>query len=169
VPPLLRLLALAGIFDTLAFVGYWVYLSRGLTGQLVRYASFEAAVRLTCILVGSTWGVIGVAAGYALSPALTWPISLWWLSRLAPIPVRQLLGGAVRILVLAAGVAASSCAGARVLAEAPVGVTLLGAAAAGLAAYAVLCSAVGPMRRDLWSVFEVVRLAAGRGSGRPAG
>jgi PST family polysaccharide transporter len=167
VPPLLRFLALAGIFETLALVGYWVYLSRGLTGQLVRYASFEAAVRLACILVGSSWGVEGVAAGYALSPALTWPISLWWLSRFAPMPVRQLLGGALRVLVVCAGVAGSSFAGAHALADAPAALALAGAGAAALLAYAVLCSAVAPLRRDLQSVVLVVRLAVRRRTAQP--
>jgi PST family polysaccharide transporter len=167
VPPLLRFLALAGIFETLALVGYWVYLSRGLTGQLVRYASFEAAVRLACILVGSSWGVEGVAAGYALSPALTWPISLWWLSRFAPMPVRQLLGGALRVLVVCAGVAGSSFAGAHALADAPAALALAGAGAAALLAYAVLCSVVAPLRRDLQSVVQVVRLAVRRRTAQP--
>ena len=164
VPPLLRFLALAGIFDTLAFVGYWVYLSRGLTAQLLRYATFEAVVRLVCILVGSLWGVTGVAAGYAVSPALTWPISLWWLSRLAPIPVRQLLGGALRILVVAAGVATGSFAGAQ-LAEGSAAVLALAAGVAGgAAAYVLLCAVVAPLRRDVASVVGVVRLAVRRRS-----
>lgn len=164
VPPLLRFLALAGIFDTLAFVGYWVYLSRGLTGQLFRYAGFEAAVRLTCIIVGSVWGVTGVAAGYALAPALTWPVSLWWLSRLAPIPVRQLLAGALRILVVAAGAASGSWAGTVLAGGAPAGVMLAAAVLSGAVCYAVLCTAVRPFRRDVQSVLDVARLAIARRS-----
>jgi O-antigen/teichoic acid export membrane protein len=162
VAPLLRLLALAGIFDTLAFVGYWVYLSRGLTSELLRYATFEAVVRLVCILVGSVWGVTGVAAGYALSPALTWPISLWWLSRMAPIPVRALLAGALRVLVVAAGVAGGSFAGAGLADGLPAVLSLVAAVAGGAAAYCALCSAVGPLRRDLGAVVDVARLAARR-------
>ena len=164
VPPLLRFLALAGIFDTLAFVGYWVYLSRGLTSQLLRYASFEAAVRLVCILVGSTWGVTGVAAGYALSPALTWPISLWWLSRMAPIPVRDLMAGALRILVVAGGVAAGSATCAHLLADRPAWLSLVAAVAGGAAVYGLLCAVLPPLRRDLVSVVDLVRLAARRRS-----
>ena len=162
VTPLLRLLALAGIFDTLAFVGYWVYLSQGLTGQLVRYAAFEAVVKLVCILVGSTWGVVGVAAGYALAPALTWPVSLWWLSRLTPIPVRELLGGALRVLAVAAVVAAGSYAAAGSTGHLPAGLTLGLAVAAGAAAYAAIAAVVPAVRRDVLAVVAVVRLAARR-------
>ncbi|MBF4630511.1 lipopolysaccharide biosynthesis protein [Clavibacter michiganensis subsp. phaseoli] len=98
VAPILRLLAVAGIFQTLAFVGYWVYVSRGLTGDLFRYSLVSATIKIACILLGSTGGVLGIAIGYAVAPALSWPISIWWLSRRAPIPTRRLYAGAGRIL-----------------------------------------------------------------------
>ncbi len=48
VVPILRLLAIAGIFQTLAYVGYWVYLSRNLTGDLLRFTLVSAVVRVAC-------------------------------------------------------------------------------------------------------------------------
>jgi PST family polysaccharide transporter len=162
VPPLLRFLALAGIFDTLAFVGYWVYLARGLTSQLIRYALVEAAVRLVCIVVGSSWGVVGVAAGYALSPALTWPLSLWWLSRLAPIPVRQLWAGALRILVVTSGVALAGAGVTLLMPESRPIVVLASACLAGLTVYGLLCVGVPALRHDLREVVELARLALAR-------
>ena len=62
VTPILRLLAVAGIFQTLAYVGYWVYLSRNLTADLLRFTIIEAAIKAACILGGSHWGIVGVAA-----------------------------------------------------------------------------------------------------------
>jgi O-antigen/teichoic acid export membrane protein len=159
VAPLLRLLALASVFQTLAFVGYWVYLSRGLTAALVRYSLFETAVRLTCLVVGSNWGVVGVAAGFAVAPALTWPVSLWWLSRLAPIPVRSLLGAALRILLVTLAVAAGSWGAADAVPGLPAALQLLIAGVGGVAALLGLMLCAPVLRRDLRDVREVVQLA----------
>jgi O-antigen/teichoic acid export membrane protein len=157
VAPVLRLMAVGGICQTLAFVGYWVYLSRGLTRQLIQYSLFETAVRLVCIVVGSTWGVVGVAAGFAVAPALTWPVSLWWLSRLAPIPLRELVHGALRILALTATVTASSWAAVRALDAAPALLSMGAALLAGAAGYAAVVAIVRPCRRDLLAVLDAVR------------
>ncbi|MBJ7453928.1 MAG: lipopolysaccharide biosynthesis protein, partial [Blastococcus sp.] len=162
VAPILRLLAIGGICQTLAFVGYWVYLSRGLTAQLVRYSLIETAVRLACIAVGSAWGVVGVAAGFALAPALTWPFSLWWLSRMAPIPLGALLSGALRVLLVAAATAASSWAATLAGDGWPATAQLCAALTAGAGGYALVCAAVPPFRRDLAGVLHVVRLAVRR-------
>jgi PST family polysaccharide transporter len=107
--PLLRLLAISAIFQTLAFVGYWVYVSRGLGRSLFRFSIVSAAVRIACIVIGSHWGVVGVATGFMIGPAINWPISIGWLSRVTTIPTRRVYLGAGRVLGLvavAAGVTA---------------------------------------------------------------
>jgi O-antigen/teichoic acid export membrane protein len=104
--PLLQLLAICAIFETLAFVGYWVYVSRGLGKSLFRFSMVSAAIQITCILVGSQWGVVGVAFGYMLGPAITWPLSIGWLSRVTEIPTRGLYLGASRVLGLVIACAA---------------------------------------------------------------
>ena len=73
--------------QTLAYIGFWVYVSRGLATQLFRYTVLTLFLQLACISIGSIWGVVGVAAGYATAAVLEWPLSLMWLSRLTPIPV----------------------------------------------------------------------------------
>lgn len=105
--PLLQLFAVAGIARNLAFVGYWVYVVRGLSGSLFRFSLATAAIPVICIVVGSQWGVIGVAAGFAVAPWLTWPISLFWLSRVTTVPTRALFTGALRIISVA-GVSAGA-------------------------------------------------------------
>ena len=45
VEPILRLLAVAGMFQTLAYVGYWIYLSHGLTRELLHYTLLTARSR----------------------------------------------------------------------------------------------------------------------------
>ena len=100
--PLLRLLATSAMFQTLAFVAYWVYASRGLGRSLFRYSIVSAAVRIACIVIGSQWGVVGVAFGFMIGPAINWPISIFWLSRVTDIPTRRIYYAAGRVLFLVA-------------------------------------------------------------------
>lgn len=156
IAPILRFLALAGVFQTLAFVGYWVYVSRGLTGDLFRYTLLSAAIKVICIAGGSTWGVVGVAAGYALAPALSWPISFWWLSRRAVIPTRRLYAGAFRMLALVG--ASAAVAGVTSITLEPWGavVQLAGATVVTAAVYALAALLLRPIRRDIASVINIV-------------
>lgn len=101
VAPIMAFLAIAGALQLLSYVGYWVYVSRGLTKDLFQYSLISAGLRVLFILVGSQWGSVGVAAGVALATAMLWPISLWWLSRRTTIPVRRILLGALRIMSMA--------------------------------------------------------------------
>lgn len=158
VEPVLRLLAVAGIFQTLAFVGYWIYLAHGLTKQLLQYTVITVSIKVSCILVGSTWGVLGVAWGYAVAPALAWPLSFWWLSRSSSISVRGLFLGAARILPLAALLAGTSYGMCVLLSAEPSWLQLLVAVLASAAAYA-LALLVPVLRRDLYDVVAIVRHA----------
>ena len=159
VVPILRALAIAGGLQTLAFVGYWVYLSRGLTAQLRRYTVLTAGLRIGCILVGSHWGVRGVAVAYATAAALEWPLSIWWLSRMSPLPAGGLVRGAVRIIVVAAAAAVASWGAATAAATWAPAVGLLLAALAGLAAVAVLARVVPALGDDVRQVLAAVRQA----------
>jgi O-antigen/teichoic acid export membrane protein len=158
VAPILRLLAIAGIFQTLAFVGYWVYVSRGLTGDLFRYSLVSAAIKVVCILAGTPFGVVGIAVGYAIAPAVSWPISLWWLSRRSSIPTRRLYLGALRVLsVVIVSAAASAGVSIAAVAWGPLAQLAL-AVATTVAVYALAAWIVRPVRRDLASVLEMVRM-----------
>ncbi|GBP09783.1 hypothetical protein EVAR_72149_1 [Eumeta japonica] len=100
--PLLRCFAIAGALTTLSFVGYWVYVSRGLSRQLLQYSLVSTGIRAACILVGSFFGVVGIGIGFAVAPAIAWPLSIWWLSRITTLPVRALYTGALRMLTVSA-------------------------------------------------------------------
>jgi O-antigen/teichoic acid export membrane protein len=161
VAPVLTLLAVAGSAQTLAYVGSWVYLSRGLSGALLRYTLVSLCLSAVCIAVGSQMGVVGVAAGYASAAVLEWPLSLWWLSRLTSIPVRALLLGALRIMTCAvvAGLAAHI---ATVLTPSWPSVGRIAAGAlAGLAVYAV-ATLIPRVRADVLDVLAWGRQIVGR-------
>ncbi|MDO8121487.1 lipopolysaccharide biosynthesis protein [Isoptericola sp. b490] len=163
VAPVLRLLAIAGIFQTLSYVGYWVYLSRDLTTDLFRYTLVSAAIKITCVLVGSLGGIVGVAAGYAVAPALAWPLSLWWLNRRTSIPARDLATGALRILAVAGAAALSAAAVSAELVSSPAMARIAAAGAVGMAVYGLAALAVPAVRRDLAGVAEAIRMARSRG------
>jgi O-antigen/teichoic acid export membrane protein len=149
------LLAIAGVFQTLAYVDYWVYLSRGLTSDLLRYTIVTSVIKATCILIGSQWGVIGVAAGYAIAPAIEWPLSFWWLARRTPLPLRRLNLGALRILVVITfgGVVAWLIADA--LQSTPEALQFVASILGGGIAYLALLWFVPPFKQDARDVVAI--------------
>lgn len=159
--PLLRLFAIAGIMTTLSYVGYWIYLARGLGGALLRYTMVTACIKIVCVGVGSLFGVVGVAVGFAVHPAIAWPISIAWLSRVTPLPTRRLYGGAMRVfgVALLAG-AAAHLAGGPLAAFGPWPEVGAGLGAGLLAAAAALLLPV--YRRDAASLLAFIRLMARR-------
>ena len=157
VAPVFGLLAIAGAFQTLAYVGNWVYLSRGLTGKLFWYSLISLGIKVVCVVVGSRWGIVGVAAGYAVAPGIAWPISLWWLSRLTPIPVRALTLGALRITGCATAAGLLCLETVALLRHLPDIVQLVGAGVVVLLVYAVAALALAPIRSDVRAVVAVAR------------
>lgn len=155
--PILSLLAISGLFQVLAFVGYWVYVTRGLTRNLVHYSLVSSAIKVILIVCGSQWGVIGVAAGYALAPALTWPLSFWWLSRCTPVPLRGLYEGAFRIILMSGVALGTSWGVATALEQVPEWLALLCAVGAAAAACAAVALIIPVIRRDAFEILDVAR------------
>lgn len=150
------LLSIAGALQTLSFIGYWVYLSRGLTRRLFQYSLISSGVRISSILLGSSWGVMGVAWAVALAPAVLWPLSLWWLSRVTALPLRALVAGGVRIMLMAGACAAV----VRVVGDHSPGQSPLLSAAlcfgAGLIVYAAAGLLLRPIRADETALLDTV-------------
>jgi O-antigen/teichoic acid export membrane protein len=159
VAPVFAFLALAGMFQTVAYVGYWVYVSRGLTAKLMWYSMVGLSIKIVCVVVGSRWGIVGVAAGFAVAPALEWQISLWWLSRLTRYPARKLYQGAARILFSSGVSGGATFATVTVLHNSPAIVQLACGVSAGLFVYVPLALAVPRIRRDLADMVSLGRSA----------
>lgn len=160
--PILCLFAIAAMLSNISMIGYWVYVSRGLTAQLFRYTLVSLAIKVVCLVTGSFFGVVGVAVGFAVAPAISWPISLWWLSRITPMPVRELYAGAARILVVCVAAAAAAWgAGVQLSAELPPVAQIVIGGFAGLAA-AALALLVPLIRRDAGTLVWFARLMVNR-------
>lgn len=96
--PIFQILAFGGAFQAVSYIGYWVFLSKGLTGSHFRYSLISRSVVIASVLLGSTGGPLGIALGYSLSISVMWPVSLFWLHRAAKIAVTPLLLGGIRII-----------------------------------------------------------------------
>lgn len=158
VGPILRFLAAAGIFQTLAYVGYWVYLSRGLTADLLRYTIVSSIIKVICIAVGSNFGVVGVAAGFALAPALAWPLSLWWLSRKTVIPIGRLMRGALRVIAVTCAGAVVSFLCVSLTVGLPGWLSLTAGFVGPIITYVVIALVIPPVRRDIAGVIGIMKL-----------
>jgi O-antigen/teichoic acid export membrane protein len=158
VVPIFSALAFAAVFDTLPYVGFWVYLSRGLTAHLLRFTVAVTTLRLTCIVVGSWWGPVGVAVGIAVATGLAWPLSLWRLSRLTPLPLAGLVRGGLRILVMVVLAALAAWAASHGLQVWNPVVRLAAALVASGAMYLVGGLLVPSVRRDEAVIADMLRL-----------
>ena len=147
--PVLGFLAVAGASTLLAYPGYWVYLSRGLGPALFRYTCVTLVLQAVCIVIGSRWGITGVAAGYMIAALLEWPLSLFWLARLTVLPLRELLTGALRVTACGGLAGAATWFAVHATGDAKADANVALGLAAGLAVYALLFAIVPAVRRDL--------------------
>lgn len=153
----LRLLAVAGGVTTLSSVGYWVYVTKGLVGHLLNYTFISTGIRVVCVLIGVQYGLIGVAAAMATAPMIAWPLSFWWLSRRASIPIRQLWLGGLRIMIFCAMVLAACLAVEFGTAGLPDLVRLLLGVLTAAAVGGLLVAVIPVYRRDIGGVVTTVR------------
>ncbi|MBE4717475.1 lipopolysaccharide biosynthesis protein [Pseudarthrobacter sp. AB1] len=96
----LRILALGGIFQTMNFVGYWAFLAAGATASLLRYNLITKTATVICVVIGSRWGIDGIAWAYSMSLIATWPFLLIWLQRLFKISFMGVMRTSFRVIAL---------------------------------------------------------------------
>lgn len=159
--PLISMFAIAGLLTTVSFVGYWIYLARGLGKQLLRYTAVTTVIKIVCIVIGSFFGLIGIAVAFAVHPAIAWPISLAWLSRVTPIPHRRLYQGAGRIIAITIAAGGTAWGIALLTGSLPDAVQLLLGVAGGLAVAAAFL-VLPAYRRDAGSLGAFVWLMVKR-------
>jgi PST family polysaccharide transporter len=144
--PVFAILAVGGVFQTFTFVGYWVFLSTGTTGPLVRYNLVTKTLTVAMVVLGSRWGVEGVAIGYAASMCCAWPICLWWLRRVVRMPVGDFFRGGAESLLLSAACSLTAAGVGRALSGEPLIVALVGGLAAAGGVYLVAAACWPPLR-----------------------
>ena len=91
--PVIRLLAWVGLLQSLGTLNSAILQARNRTGTLLRYAVVALVASLTAFVVGLEWGIVGVAAGYAISSTFVEPYYAWLTARALDTPLSTLLRG----------------------------------------------------------------------------
>lgn len=90
--PVLQILAWVGLLQALSALNSKILAACDRTGLLLRFAAASFAVYLVAFAVGLRWGVVGVAAAYALAAStLVQPLYLWLTAREVGVSVRAYL------------------------------------------------------------------------------
>ena len=88
----IRLLALVGLLQTMQVLNPMVLQALDRTGLLLRWSLLSFAAAIIGLGVGLEWGIVGVAAGFAIAAALTEPAFAWATARLLQVRAVTLLG-----------------------------------------------------------------------------
>ncbi len=102
--PIVRVLAVAAVFQGASYVAYWVFVSRGLTGSHLRFTLVTRPIVIVLLIVGAQAGPVGLAVAYSLGAAVIWPLSLVWLGRVCEFQAAAVFWSAAAVL------APSACA-----------------------------------------------------------
>jgi O-antigen/teichoic acid export membrane protein len=88
--------AVTGGVGCLGYAVLWIFAARALARRMNVFNLVSAGLTLAGILVGSLFGVAGVAAGIAVATTIGWPLSLLMLSYGGYLPVAPLAWAGVR-------------------------------------------------------------------------
>jgi len=77
----IQILAWVGLLQSLQTLNSVILQARDRTGTLLRYSILFLAAHLVAFVVGLQWGIVGVAACYAISSTLVEPVYAWVTAR----------------------------------------------------------------------------------------
>lgn len=112
--PVLQILAWAGLLQSLQRLNSSVLQARNRTGTLLGFSVLAAATNVAAFAIGLTWGIVGVAAAYAVSNTLLQPLYTLLTARAVQLPVlecvRNLAGVALTAAAMGGAVLAAKLA-----------------------------------------------------------
>jgi O-antigen/teichoic acid export membrane protein len=94
--PLIQILAWVGLLQVLQSLNTDILQARGKPGTVLRFTIFFTAAHVAAFTVGLQWGVVGVAAAYAISSTLVEPVYTWITARelgMSPLAIVRGLSG----------------------------------------------------------------------------
>lgn len=154
--PLVAILAIGGIFRSVAQIAYWAYLARGASGPLFRQQLLTGLITVALIVGGVPWGAVGVALGCTVAALAAWLIAMVRVAKATGIDSARLLHNATQI-IMCVGVPCGICgwvAGA--LPIPPIAQILLGVAMA-IVCFALAYATVPRIRSDVQFSLEFIR------------
>lgn len=98
--PIFQILCIAGAAQACSYATYWIFLAKGLTRSNLYYALCTRPLLIGLILLGSVWGLFGIAWAYSLGLLLMWPLGLYWISRVSNAPAREMFINGVRVVCI---------------------------------------------------------------------
>lgn len=158
VAPLFQILAVAGVFQTAGYAVYWIFLSKGLTRSHLRWQLVSRPAFILIVVAGGFWGVTGVAAGYAIANIAQYVPLLFWIRRIADVPVRAILVNFLRALAGYAVCAAAAWAASVPLAASSPVLAIVVGVVVWIVAWVLVVLAWPAFRHDVSSVPRMVRL-----------
>lgn len=154
--PVFQVLAVGGAVWVFNHVSYWAFIVKEKPYALLSYNFVSKPLAIASIYLGSHFGLIGVAWGYAAAMAFSWPLNLVWLARTADFPAWRFLANGSRILLGGAFGGAASAVAFTVLPPVPPPVGVAVGVLAGTAAMTAVLLAL-PESRALLA--DWIRLA----------
>ncbi len=107
VTPILRILCVVGLLQSVTSTTGWLFQSQGRTDQMFRWGLFSGAVTLVAFAIGIRWGVQGVAIAYALRTIALTPPSFGIPGRLVGMRLSEVAKALVGTLACAGAMAAA--------------------------------------------------------------
>ncbi|MBM4635729.1 lipopolysaccharide biosynthesis protein [Prescottella equi] len=148
-----RLIAIGAAFQGASYATYWVFTSKGLTRSMLRYAVVARTLSISLLVAGAAFGATGVAAAYALGIAATWPLGLYWISRVSDAPVTDMFTNGLRTLMVYAVGAVAAYLSTRALSNPVAAIALGSVVMAGCAAVTAIL--VPRYRADLTAMRNI--------------
>lgn len=99
--PVLQLLCLAGVAQSVQTLNWSVLQAVGDSGRLLRFMSFSTLITVGAFVIGLRWGVVGVAGLYAVARAVVGVAYAWTTSRRVGLPLLDYARGVARVARLA--------------------------------------------------------------------
>ena len=165
--PVFQVLLVAGFFQAATYAVSWVFLAKGLTRTQFVYALVTRPVLAVIIVIGSTWGLLGVAVGYAVGVALAWPVALVWIARTSDAPAGRMFRNGLRTGLVFSAASPLPSLSTVALPDDAHALRLVVGVVAVLGATALAALVWPPFRRDLAAIAGM-RRSFRRSSARPA-
>ncbi len=159
--PILRTLAVAGVFQTLTYPLDWAFMALGLTRVQLIQALLSRPLLVVLVIAGAQFSVEAVAWGYATGAAIGWIIALVALARTSSIRVSPLIAvvGRMAAVNLCAGIGAWFVVNEIRPVESPLGGAVLGMTTI-LAIILLTVWLLRPIRRDYMVVGQILTSAS---------
>lgn len=158
--PVLQLLCIAGLAQSLQTLNHSMLQALDRAGALLAFMIFSATLTVSAFAIGLHWGVVGVAAGFAVARTTALPVFTTIVARAAQTPVLAFAGAVRPVLEVSAAMGALAL-GLRLgleAAGASAGLRLVAVVLVGAAVYLGLLA-----RREPGLVREIWRLIRRRG------